>query len=173
LVPLFVLAAPLAGHLLASIRPQMVALGICVFLLDNARLPLLENWLRPLRGPNSILKTARGSNYFPDIQPMDNRDAYQQSVELAARSGCANVGIDNRWNPLEYRLQATLLQRNPQVRFQHAGVENSPARYTKPDTPQPCAVMCLDCAGDEARQQMHRAQIAPAQRIGRFLVFVR
>ena len=54
---------------------------------------------------------------------MNNRDSYMQSVDLVARSGCDLVDIDTSKNQLEYPFQALLLERNPKVRFYHAGVE--------------------------------------------------
>ena len=136
LAPLFMLSAPLAGVVLARLRPQILAFGVCVFLLDNARLPLLENWIRPLRGPRSIFQTSRESRYFADIRSMENEGSYVTAADLVARSGCRDVGIDISKNQLEYPFQALTLRRNSSIRFRHAGVENASNRYRKQDVPQ-------------------------------------
>ena len=70
------------------------------------------------------------------------------AADLVARSGCRDVGIDISKNQLEYPFQALALARNPNIRFQHVGVENASNRYRKQGTPQPCAVLCLDCQGE-------------------------
>jgi len=86
-LPLFVLAAPLAGMLLESLRPAWLALPVCLLLLANARLPLLENWTRPLRGPHSLWVETRDEAYFNDMGQWNNRASYLQAVGLTARSG--------------------------------------------------------------------------------------
>jgi hypothetical protein len=62
-------------------------------------------------------------------------------------------------------------QRNPAVRFVHTGVENASARYTPANQPQPCAVLCPDCIGNQKKIGMYRT-IGPPMEIGRFLLFV-
>jgi hypothetical protein len=161
-LPLFALAAPLAGAFLETIRPAIVPMVVCVFLLVNTRLPLLHNWTRPLTGAHSLLRTARDDNYFRDMGQWDNRASYLSTVDLTARSGCTTVGIDIARNQLEYPFQALLRERNPAVRFWHAGVDH-PAR--------PCAVFCPDCAGVAGKADSY-ADIGPPIEIGHFLLFL-
>jgi hypothetical protein len=120
-LPLFVLGAPLGGWLLERVRPWCLTLAVCLFLVSGARLPALENWTRPLKGPNSLLRTSRDMNYFADMGQWNNRASYLEAVDRAARSGCNFVGIDISENQLEYPFQALLRERNPRVRFTHSG----------------------------------------------------
>jgi hypothetical protein len=162
LVPLFVLAAPLAGvigeiggHTLGRRRRWLVQLTICLFLLNNARLPLLENWVRPLKGPASILHTPRSAQYFADMNQWNNYVSYRKAVDLLAHSNCDTVGIDTTNLQLEYPLQALLRERKPESMFIHTGVQNASTRYPQPIAARPCAVACLDCAGDLKRLRLY------------------
>lgn len=132
-LPLFVVAAPMAGMVGAAVLP------LCLLFLDNARLPLIENWVRPLKGPTSILHVPRDDQYFADMKPWNNRDSYMQSVDLIARTGCNTVGIDIHNFQLEYPLMALLRERRPSTRFVHTGISN-----VTPE-PSPCVIACLDC----------------------------
>src|SRR4029078_2966351 len=110
------------------------------FLLTTARLPVLENWTRPLKGPHSLLSTPREDNYFTDMVQWNNKPEYLEAVDRAARAGCLQVGIDIGRNQLEYPFQALLRERLPAVRFTHVGVTNVSARYAVADATPPCAV---------------------------------
>jgi len=170
-LPLFVLAAPLAAAFLEALRPSILAIAVCLFLVSSARLPLLQNWTRPLKGPQSLFVTSREDNYFRDMVQWDNRASYMPSVDLTARSGCDLVGIDIGQNQLEYPFQALLRERNPGVRFVHTGVENASARYAAPGQPTPCAVFCPDCEGVARRIAMY-SRIGPPVTLGHFLLFL-
>ena len=146
-LPLFVLGAPLAGCLLEALRPNILAIALCLFLVNNTRAALFENWTRPLHGPRNLFITSRQDNYFADMTQWNNRASYWPAIDLTAASGCREVGIDISRNQLEYPFQALLLERNPKVHFVHTGVENASARYYPANRPQVCAVFCPDCAG--------------------------
>ena len=60
LLPLFVLAAPLTS----LIARPVLAVPICLFLLNGARHPVFDDWVRPLRGPLSVLHRPRGRSVF-------------------------------------------------------------------------------------------------------------
>ena len=169
-LPLFVAASPLAAALLGRLRPVAIQCAVCLVLVSNARLALLENWTRPLRGPKSLLSTPRDLNYFNDMGQWNNRDSYLAAVETTAASGCSTVGIDITHNQLEYPFQALLLEKNPRVRFAHVGVENASKRYAR-DGPAPCAVFCPDCAGVAGKPEQY-SSLGPPLTIGRFLLFV-
>jgi hypothetical protein len=161
-LPLFALAAPIAGAFLEILRPAIVPIVVCLFLVVNTRLPLLQNWTRPLAGPHSLFRSTRGDNYFRDMTQWDNRASYLSAVELTARSGCPTVGIDIARNQLEYPFQALLRERNPAVRFWHVGVDHPP---------RPCAVFCPDCAGIPGKADSY-ADIGPPIEMGHFLLFL-
>ncbi len=149
-LPLFVLASPIAGVVGERIRPVALQLLLCVFLLNNARPYLFENWVRPLKGPRSLLVTSREENYFSDMNQWNNRESYLRAVHVAAKSGCSIIGIDDNQLQLEYPFQALLLARNPNVRFVHVNVANVSHKYERAPAPQPCAVACLGCAPGHA-----------------------
>ena len=86
------------------------------------RRPALQNWVRPLQGPKSILHVAREERYFADLLPWNNRDSYIESAALIAGTACETVGIDINNLQLEYPLMALLRERKASIRFLHTGV---------------------------------------------------
>jgi hypothetical protein len=153
-LPLFVAAAPLAA-IIEDLRPRRVALAVqlalCFWLLSGARLPLLQNWVRPLKGPAGIFHVPREQRYFADMSQWDNRESYLQSAAFLAGQDCGTVGIDINRLELEYPLMALLRARRPSVRFVHTAVANPSRKYPQPVAGAPCAIACLDCAGDPVR----------------------
>jgi len=61
-------------------------------------------------------------------------------------------------------------ERRPDARFLHAGVANASRQFPQPVARIPCAVVCLDCAGDLKRQQLY-GEFPHQDTIGRFLIF--
>jgi hypothetical protein len=148
LLPLFVLGAPLAGSLEEILSPTLFQLAACLLLLDGARLPSLENWVRPLRGAASIFHSSRDSRYFADMTTWNNAPSFMESVQSLSTTSCGVIGIDISHFELEYPLQALLRKNKPGVLFVHTGVANASNRYAPPVSAKPCAVVCLECAGD-------------------------
>ncbi len=136
LLPLFVLACPAV----IAIRPKILQLAMVLFLLDVAKPYLLENWVRPLKGPHSILQESRDEAYFNDLHSWNIHDLYLTEVDAAAKSGCAMVGIDINDLQLEYPFEALLRERNPRVQFVHVEVANASRKYKGPT---PCYVVKL------------------------------
>jgi hypothetical protein len=168
-LPLFVLASPLAGVI--GERRRAVQVAICLFLLNNARLPLVENWVRPLKGPKSVLHTPRNVQYFADMTQWSNQASYLKAVDVLANSNCDTVGIDITNLQLEYPLQALLREKKPTTRFVHTGVQNESARYAQPIDKKPCAVACLDCVPVPARLLVY-GDFPVNVRIGNFMIFL-
>ena len=161
-LPVFVLGAPLSSVLgemgtAATLRTgRLVAqIALCLFLMDNARHPLLDNWVRPLRGPRSVLRTPRDEQYFADMSQWNNASTYKKTVDVLAQMDCETIGIDITNLQLEYPLQALLRERKPGTAFIHTGVQNVSIRYPQPVAAPACAVVCLDCAGDNRRMALY------------------
>jgi len=169
-LPLFVAAAPVVGTLGERIRPAILQAALCLLLVNNTRPYLFENWVRPLRGPRSLLSTERRLNYFSDLTAWSNRESYLAAVERTRASGCRTVGVDGSVNPIEYPYQALLRQTDPGIRFVHTGVRNASAKYVRAGATAPCAVLCLDCAGDNAKTAAYGGLHGLA--IGRFVLFL-
>jgi len=169
-LPLFVLGSPLAGLAIEKLRPPALQAVVCLFLLNNARPYLFENWVRPWRGPNSIWKTTRDRQYFNDMDQWGNRSSYEGAVAAMEGSGCNKVGIDISRFQLEYPFQALLRERNTNVQFVHVGVNNASVRYERAPAPSPCAVLCMECADAPALIERYRSIGQPIQ-VGRFMLF--
>lgn len=170
-LPLFVLSAPLAALLLLAIPHRLAAAALCLFLLNNSRPYLLENWTRPLKGPNSILNTPRDLAYFNDMSQWNNRESYVQSAQQVIQSRCNTIGLDITRNQLEYPFIALVRAQNPAAHFQHTGVTNASARYAPPNPLPHCAILCLDCAADPDRLATY-SQLSPPIPIGNFRLFL-
>ncbi|MGA3185833.1 MAG: glycosyltransferase family 39 protein [Bryobacteraceae bacterium] len=138
-LPLFVLACPAV----IIVRPKLLQLVLVVLLLDTAKPYLFENWVRPLKGPHSILRTSRDDQYFNDLHFWNIQARYQEEVAAAASSGCSVIGIDINDLQLEYPFEALLRERNPKVQFVHVNVTNQSKKYEKPDQPKPCRIVKL------------------------------
>jgi hypothetical protein len=138
-LPLFVLACPAVR----IIRPRILQLALVALLLDTAKPYLFENWVRPLKGPHSILRASRDDQYFNDLHPWNMQARTLEEVDAAARSGCNLIGIDINELQIEYPFEALLRERNPQVQFVHVNVINQSKKYEKPDQPKPCRVVKL------------------------------
>jgi 4-amino-4-deoxy-L-arabinose transferase-like glycosyltransferase len=160
-LPLFVLGAPLAAVIgefgWRWLRPLWMQLAVCLFLLSGARLPALQNWVRPLRGPNSVFRVPRQDQYFSDMGQWNNRASYFAAAGLIEGSSCKTIGIDIHNLQLEYPLQALIRASRPDVQFVHTAVENVSRRYAPSVAAAPCAIACLDCLGDEPRLNLYSA----------------
>lgn len=128
-----------------------VQIVLFLFLLDNARHPLLDNWVRPLRRPKSVLRTPRAEQYFADMSQWNNSRTYEKTVDFLTHINCGTIGIDITKLQLEYPLQALLRETKPGTLFVHTGVQNVSVRYRQPVDAPACSVVCLDCAGDAKR----------------------
>jgi hypothetical protein len=162
-IPLFILGSVLAAWLLDRLRPTWLAFLICLFLIDGARPALFNNWTRPLKGPHSLWASSRDDDYFRDMGQWNNQSSCLQAVNRVATLNCGLVGLDISENQIEYPFQALLRERRPDVRFMHTGVPGGTGR--------PCAVLCLDCAGNGTKVAMYSGMKESAD-IGRFLLFL-
>lgn len=172
LLPLFVLASPLAGTLDEFPLPVIFELALCLLLLDSARLPALENWVRPLRGPQSVLHTDRNRQYFADMTQWSNSASYYDTARRLSATRCGVIGIDITRFQLEYPLQALLREQDPNVLFVHTGVNNVSGKYAPPISGEPCAVVCLECANSPAQLSLYRDYRKSAT-AGNFVIFTR
>ncbi len=154
-LPLLVAGSPVVGAALDRRVHLLVQLLLCIFLLSTARRPALENWLRPLEGPRSVLHMPRNEQYFSDMLGLNNVSAYKMTVQLLSMDDCGVIGIDSRNLVLEYPLMALLREQKPPSLFVHTGVQNASNRFRPPVDGNPCAVVCLDCASDAKRQSLY------------------
>ncbi len=172
-LPLFVAAAPMAGILGEIRRVRMalvVQLAVCLVMLDGARRPLLQNWVRPLKGPASVMRVPRDDRYFADMTPWNNRDSFLRATAEITRVDCQTVGIDINDFQLEYPLMALVRERRPGMRFLHTGVGNPSVRYQQPVPESPCMIACLDCLGDAPRLSQY-GDFARSVNFGKFVIF--
>jgi 4-amino-4-deoxy-L-arabinose transferase-like glycosyltransferase len=144
-LPLFVPGSPLAAAIEEWLRPPVLQILACLLLLDGAKLPTLENWVRPLRGPRNIFQVDRDTQYFADLTHLANIPRYRETIREAGATKCDLIGVNiNLFQP-EYPLLALIREHQPNVRFVHTNVKNPSARYAQPVAGKPCAFVCLEC----------------------------
>gem|GEM_PF-6959460 len=170
-LPLFLTGAAFVGILLDQLRPGFLSIAIALLLLLNARPYVLNNWLRPLSGPESILRTSRAQNYFRDIAAITDYATAAEAVNRIVQSDCRRVGIDSNRTELEYPFLALLLDKSPRFVFQHVNVRNASLRYELPNTPPPCAILCLNCAAESMSLKNRYSDRPPPVAIGQHLLY--
>ena len=160
-LPLFVLAAPLAGIPggVGSARALLAALA-CLFLVSTARCPRSRTGRAPARAARSLFRTARDDNYFSDMVQWNNRASYLEAVARVAASGCDAVRIDITREPAR-------------VPVSGAAPRAQPARPLRPRRAR-CAIPAR-CSASTAlatsKSSRCIANMGPPATIGRFLLF--
>lgn len=144
-LPLFATSCAISGLALSRTN-KWLQLAIIIFLLDGARLPLLKSWIRPLLGPQSVLRVSRTDQYFADMTTWGMRDKYDATLATLKASPCRTIALDINRFQLIYPLQALLLQAHPDTRFLYVNVTNPSSKYEgRTAHLKPCALVCLAC----------------------------
>jgi hypothetical protein len=133
-LPLFVLAAPLAGMFLARWwRPAAVLAGIG---LATWAIPfLLWNERRPLFGEGNILATPRQELYYRSRMPL--LASQTRVAEVLRANRCVEVGALIEREGWEYPLWVLWARfRAAGVRLEHVGVQNVSARLAATHMPE-------------------------------------
>ncbi len=141
-LPLFVLAAPIAGSLVARRSPNLVLLA-AVALAAQAVPFLTSNPLHPISGEDSVFSR-------PEVEQMLGarprlRDFYLDAAKQLATAGCSNIGTDMPPDAWEYPLWVIVGQASPApLRLESLAAGNVSHRLLDPRF-EPCAVVCLRC----------------------------
>ncbi len=144
-LPLFAIATVPVG-VWASRWPVWLQLALALVMLDNVRLNALQNSTRPLRGEKSIFLQSRDATYMNDMTPWKVEKEYEKTIAEVEASGCKSVAFDISYFQLEYPIQARLLAKDPNYKFQHIGTKNPSRKYDyRWNEPEPCLLVCLAC----------------------------
>jgi hypothetical protein len=144
-LPHYALGMAICGALLGRAH-WVLQVALCVFLLDGCRLPLLKNWVRPLRGPENMFTQSREDLYYSDMRPWKIRPQYDEVMKQLRESNCRQIAFDINAFQLEYPIQALLLQLHPETRFVHVNTQNPSRKYEgRMSTVKPCVLVCLAC----------------------------
>lgn len=144
-LPLFLLAAPVAGAAADAVRSGKWAAEAAAVLLVACLPWALLNATRPLVGPESVLATPRFAQLFvgrPALQP-----PLADAARAVAASGCRRIGLEIGPDDPEYLVWASLEEAGLRPdRIEHVGVTNRSAELLR--RPHyagfaPCAVVVL------------------------------
>lgn len=150
-LPFFVLAAPLAGMLLAHPQARIWGKVVTVLLFAYAIPWLFQIRSRPLI-PNpanayvdSILKVPRSELYLAGGRYLE--DPFNRMTMPITEAGCDRVGILISGNTPEYPLWVKLGAPEPGLRIEWLTGGSASARYAEEGF-LPCAVICQSCPQD-------------------------
>jgi hypothetical protein len=172
---LLVFSAPALGVLLERAwRPLTAFVLICACVV--AMKTVFKNQFRPLvatRGTTSIFEADRWSLYFADI--FWRRSSYTEVVAAIKQGQCREIGIDTALPDLwEYPLLWALGAARGQSRVWDVGVSNPSARLAGSfEARAPCAVICIECREDKAKQARYGQALAVQRNFGRLVLFQR
>jgi hypothetical protein len=147
-LPLFLIAAALAGVVWTSVLPPRATEWLGLLLLAAALPWVCAGATRPLLGSQSVLATSRASQYF-SIRPL-----LEQPYEAAARSlaeeGCSQIGLAIGPDTPEYLLWVLFQPRIPSgLRIEHVDVANvSRTRESAFPAFFPCARVSVETRPD-------------------------
>jgi hypothetical protein len=144
-LPLFLLAAPVAGATSGAVRSgKCVAEAGAVLLVASLPWALL-NATRPLVGPESVLAAPRFAQLFvgrPALEP-----PLAEAARAVAASGCRRIGLEIRPDDPEYLVWASLEEAGVRPeRIEHVNVTNSSVELSRRPPYAgfaPCAVVVL------------------------------
>ena len=141
-LPLFVLAAPMIGTLLA--RRSRFAIAATSLLLITQALPFVaRNPLHPLTGEDSIFSNSSHAQMFR-ARPLLG-EFYTQTTERLTDSDCRSIGLNMPPDAWEYPLWTVLQQTlGSPMRLEVVAAGNVSQRLLDPRF-EPCAVVCLNC----------------------------
>jgi 4-amino-4-deoxy-L-arabinose transferase-like glycosyltransferase len=141
-LPLFVLAAPLAGVVVAEWR-RSLTLALAAVLLVGSLPWLVAASERPLLGPGSVLTTSRIDQYFANGPELE--DPYVQTAAAIRGSNCRDVGLAVKIEEhSEYPLWRLLNPGDQEVMLRDIEVSNDTASLET--GPPPCMIVSIQDA---------------------------
>ena len=151
-LPLFALGLAVMAVAVERSWPRFVVPFLAFLLLASAAPFVLLNSIRPLAPwiPTSIVREPRINSYFADSHRWWIH-SYISAAEFVGASSCDSIGIDSSLEDFDYPMLMLLGAGHTTRQVRYAGVENLTAKYARPDSKAPCAVICLRCASVPAK----------------------
>jgi hypothetical protein len=145
-LPLFVLWSAAVAVVLTQRWPRGATIGLAIILLVCSCPFLIKNQLRPLTGENNIFTTKSTHLYFADRRSLEQ--SFVAATAFVRETRCRDIGLDfYATEPFEYPLLVLLGAESGEKNVRHLNVKNLSAIYAAQEyAPQPCAVICVNCA---------------------------
>ncbi len=148
-LPLFVLAAALAGCALSRLRPERIwaARWAMLALLIGALPGMFNNPSRPLIGEKNVFAVARTDQYFTNMPSL--AVPYEGAVQYTAGLSCQSIGLILGQDDWEYPFWVLLQNAlHGRVRIEHVVVQNVSQRIASEEPLyadfHPCAVIAVN-----------------------------
>ena len=152
-MPFFFAACPIIALVLERYAPKAIK-PISYFLILMAGPLVLMNGLRPLMSAGNILDRPRIDLYFQEHD--DLKLGFQQLANTFETGFCTDVGVDSELNVLEYPMLALLRPGEGNIRIRQMGHTLVTARLGPAKPTQPCAIICLGCAGNSRKMETYK-----------------
>ena len=142
---------------LEKLRYPAIALAVCLFLVNNARPALFENWTRPLQG------SAQPLRHRPRRQLFHRHVAVEQPRLLPGIRGPHGALRLRRWSAsTSARISSSTPSRPCSASAIRASASSTPCPASA-SAERPCAVLCPDCIANQQKIALYRASDRPSK----------
>jgi hypothetical protein len=158
-LPIFAFGSTLIALQLSRIRPVWICHAVTALCLLWTMNLAVRNVSRPALGGRSVFVRPAEELLFFDRSI--HYESYTQAVSFVKRTGCREIGLDSTKYQYDYPFFSMLGVLDHERTLRYTGVANPSTKYRKPEWPEPCAVICLECPVEPAKRGFDSATQFP------------